>query len=114
MWMRVALDRNSLVFENSQFAHVDGPHMEEYYFDENVAMILENDGFLLEMWKKLDAMFDWYDCDFFNYEKCIKFRNWLEERLRKEVDKNIKPVYVTMLDYAKKAINANTGIYFDF
>lgn len=114
MWFRVALNKDSLIFENSNFAHVNGSDIEEYYFDENTAKLLEEDGFLKEMWNNLDAIFDWYDCDFFNSEKCVKFKNWLETRLSKNVDEKIKEVYLTMLDYAKKAINANTGIYFDF
>ncbi len=66
------------------------------------------------MWEKLDAMFDWGDCDFFIPEKCIQFRAWLESRLSNDVSSTIKPVYEIMLDYANRAIANDTGISFDF
>ena len=67
-----------------------------------------------EMWDKLDALFDWGDCDFFPPEKCLQLRVWLKNRLKHEVNPTIKPVYDVLLDFTEKAIKNNTGISFDF
>lgn len=115
MWLRVALNTDSVHYNSPiGYSYVDGPNSEEYYFGQNVADALEADGFLTEMWEKLDALFDWGDCDFFLPDKCIKFRTWIENRLSGEVNPTIKTVYDVMLDYANKAIANNTGISFDF
>jgi len=66
------------------------------------------------MWDKLDALFDWGDCDFFMPDKCMVFKTWLETRLQKEGNPVVKAVYEVMLDYAEKAIIYDTGISFDF
>ena len=115
MWIRVALNKDSVHYNNPiGCSYVEGPDSEEYYFDYTVAAALESDGFLSEMWDKFEALFDWGDCDFFLPEKCEQFSAWLKKRLAYEVDPIIKPVYETMLDYAEKAIKNNTGISFDF
>ena len=115
MWLRVALNKESIHYCNPiGYSSIAGENSEEYYFEQTVADALEKDGFLTEMWDKLDALFDWGDCDFFLPDKCIAFKSWLEARLRKEVDPVIKPVYEVMLDYAEKAITYDTGISFDF
>ena len=116
MWIRVALDKKSVHYcEPVGYSSIImNPDSEEYYFDRAVADALEADGFLTEMWEKLDALFDWGDCDFFPPEKCIPFRAWLESRLSGDVNPTVRPVYETMLDYANKAIENGTGISFDF
>jgi len=116
MWIRVALDKESIHYcEPVGYSSIiRTSNSEEYYFDQTVADALEADGFLTEMWEKLDALFDWGDCDFFLPEKCVIFRTWLEARLSGEVDPIIKPVYDVMLDYANKAVANGTGISFDF
>lgn len=113
MWIRVALDTDSVKGTTDSYLWASG-NIEEYFFDQPVANALEDDGFLTEMWNKLDALFDWGDCDFFLPERCVLFKEWLENRLSKEVNSTIKPVYETMLDYANKAITNRTGIAFDF
>ncbi len=115
MYLRVALNKESVHYNNPiAYSYIDGPNSEEYYFDQTVADALEKDGFLTEMWDRLDALFDWGDCDFFLPDKCLVFKTWLESRLQKEVNSDIRPVYEVMLDYAEKAIANNTGISFDF
>ena len=115
MWIRVALDKESIhYYDPIGYSSVTGENCEEYYFDKSVAEALEADGFLTEMWNKLDALFDWGDCDFFLPNKCKIFEKWLEERLQRDANPVIKPVYEVMLDYAKKAILYDTGISFDF
>lgn len=106
MGIRVALDKEAIHFCDpiGYSSTIDCSNSEEYYFDESVAAALEEDGFLTEMWKKLDTLFDWGDCDFFLPEKCVLLRTWLKNRLTREVDPIIKPIYDVMLDYAEKAI----------
>jgi hypothetical protein len=94
--------------------YVSGDHVERYYFDEDVAEALETDNFLMEMWNEFDALFDWGDSDFFFPDKCERLIPWLQNRLSKGVNDTIRPVYETMLDYAQKAVNYQTGVNFDF
>ena len=113
MWLLVALDQDS-VQKTEFFTKVCGPHYEQYYFDRSVAEALEKDGFLKEMWEKLDALFDWGKHDFFPAEKCRPFRDWLEARLKRPASPELETIYRVMLDYAEKAIEKDTGISFDF
>lgn len=115
MWIRVAMDKNALHYGSSlEYTYVDGENTKEFYFDDETAKELETDGFLLEMWSKLDALFDWGDYDFFPPEKCLKFKEWLEQRLNRPTNSCLKQVYNIMLDLANLAIKCNTGISFDF
>lgn len=115
MWIRVALDYNAVHCGKSpEYTYVDGENIKEFYFDDKTAKLLEEDGFLSEMWSKLDALFDWGDCDYFYPEKCIKFRAWLEQRLKYPANNTLKKVYDTMLNMTNLAIEYNTGISFDF
>ena len=116
MWIRVALDKESIHYYDpiGYSSIIENSNSEEYYFDEVIASALEADGFLTEMWEKLDALFDWGDCDFFPPDKCRIFKTWLEHRLQEDVNPLIKPIYEIMLDFAKKAILCDTGISFDF
>lgn len=115
MWIRVALDKNSVHHSNdSEYTYVDGDNIREFYFDDTIAKELEDDGFLLEMWNKLDALFDWGDCDYFFGDKCIKFKEWLVQRLKQPASIQLKQVYENMLNLANLAIQYDTGISFDF
>ncbi len=115
MCIRVALDQSSVHYnEPVSLSYIDGKNIEEYYFDNETAQALETDGFLTAMWAKLDAVFDWGDCDFFPPEKCAIFKQWLSERLCRDTNPVIRPVYETMLDFANKALANETGISFDF
>lgn len=115
MWIRVALNKEAIHYRNkTEYTYIEGDNIKEFYFDEDIARILENDGFLREMWLKLDAMFDWGDCDYFLPEKCKSFKLWLEQRLSKLADIQLKQVYETMLDLTNLAIQFDTGLSFDF
>ncbi len=113
MWIRVALDRSAIKGSPDGYLWASG-NVEEYYFDKPIADALEADGFLTEMWDKLDALFDWGDCDFFKPEKCVAFKEWLTTRLSQGPNDTVKAVYEVMLDFANKAIACDTGIAFDF
>ncbi|MGM9905075.1 MULTISPECIES: hypothetical protein [Lactobacillus] len=115
MWLLVALDDRALKYDEAYKIHyVDGQPAAEYYFDEKTAQALEDDGFLTEMWDKFDAMFDWGDFDFFEPDKCVKFREWLLDRMKQPMNDTVRPVYEKMLEFANLAIKCNTGIAFDF
>mgnify|MGYP003514792291 FL=1 len=89
MWLLVALDDRALKYDEAYKIHyVDGQPAAEYYFDEKIAQALEDDGFLTEMWDKFDAMFDWGDFDFFEPDKCVKFREWLLDRMKRPMNAN--------------------------
>ena len=113
MWIRTTEDKKCIQ-RHDGYVYIDGDNTEEFYFDEKTAQHLEDDGFLLEMWKKFDALFDWGDCDFFEPEKCEKLKGWLKERLKKNLPPDVREVYKILLDYAEKAVKYDTGIDFDF
>lgn len=115
MWIRVALNKNDLQNGSSpEYTSIKGNNIKAFYFDDITARALEEDGFLTEMWSKLDALFDWGDCDYFTPEKSLKFRDWLEERLSRPIDSRLRQAYKAMLELANLAIKQNTGISFDF
>lgn len=115
MWIRVAVDSNAVHHGSSpEYTYVDGENIKEFYFDDEDAKELEKDGFLSEMWSKLDALFDWGDCDYFSVGRCLKFKEWLEQRLKRPTSSRLRKVYCTMLKLADLAIKYNTGISFDF
>lgn len=115
MWIRVALDKNGVKHgSNPEYTYIVGENIKSFYFDDATANALEADGFLTEMWAKLDALFDWGDCDYFAPEKCKKFKIWLEQRFNRPISSQLKPVYEAMLDLANLAIKHDTGICFDF
>lgn len=114
MWIRVALNKESVKISDAGNKYIDGDYMEEYYFEKEIASQLDKDGFLKEMWESFDAMFDWGDCDFFDSDKCKLFAEWLKKRLSKSISDDVRKIYSVMYDYALKAIKNGTGLYFDF
>jgi hypothetical protein len=115
MWIRVALDRNAVHCGScKEYTYVDGKNIKEFFFDDDIAKALEQDGFLSEMWSKLDALFDWGDCDYFFPEKCKIFKEWLEQRLNRPVTAQLRQVYEAMLNLTNMAIQCDTGVSFDF
>ena len=115
MWIRVALDKNAVHYGNRpEYTYVDGENIKEFYFGDETAKALEEDGFLSEMWSKLDAMFDWGDYEYFHPERCVKFKEWIEQRLKSPADRQLKKVYETMLELSDLAIQNDTGMSFDF
>ncbi len=114
MWIRVATSPDSVRVSQGGNKYTDGQYVEEYYFDESVAEALDADGFLPEMWKQFDAMFDWGDCDFFEPDKCQKLLDWIRNKLKENVPSKARSVYEVLLRFAEIAICNNTGIYFDF
>lgn len=115
MWIRVALDKESMhIMDPSSCSYVEGAHEKSYYFTDAEAELLEKDGFLQMMWDMLDSVVDWGDCDFLFPEQCVVLKEWLTKRLAESVDPKLLPVYRVMLEYANKAIACHTGVSFDF
>ncbi len=115
MWIRVALNKKDVHYNGiPNYTYAEGDSVQEYYFDENVAVALEKDGFLFEMWSKFDALFDWGDCDYFSPKKCIDFKIWLENRLHFPTNDLVKQIYEVMLEMANIAIKYDIGLSFDF
>ena len=114
MWLRVALDKDSLIQNSEGYSYVDGEHYLEYYFDDDIASLLEKDGFLTEIWENLDSVADWGDCDTFFPDKCLKLIPWLQDRIASQGNEKIMQVYNIMLDYAQKAVKYNTAMDLDF
>ena len=116
MWIRVALDKDSMhLAEPVSNSYVYGPHMREFYFGQAAARKLEKDGFLRDMWRELDALVDWGDCDFFLPDKCRQLSSWLLTKLAKPVsDDDLWRIYTVMLEYTAEAIAHDTGLSFEF
>lgn len=115
MWIRVALDKESIHYGSTpRNTYIDGTNVKSLYFDDDVAKKLDEDGFLTEMWSNLDALFDWGDYDFFQVDKCVKFKTWLEQRLKRPIDNQLEFIYISMLELANLAIQYDTGLSFDF
>ncbi len=117
MWIRVALTKDALLVGSQGTISIGkgtADRVEQYYFGRDIFEKLEADGFLWESWGQFDAMYDLGDSDFFDACKCKPFAEWLKERLTRELSTELRTIYGVMLDYANKAIKADTGMYFDF
>jgi hypothetical protein len=112
MWIKVATDLDSVRVKGN-FIWVEGEHIKETYFSEEVEYALEAYDFLPQLWKNFDSLLDWGDWDYFYPDTCVKVIPWAQEQLQRE-DMNdiIRPVYETILEYAKIAVQCQTGIGF--
>ena len=85
------------------------------YFKYKVARKLIDDNFLDETFDQMEALFDWGDDDLFEVDRCIKFRDYLIKKLdRKNLDQDLVHVYTQMLDFANRAIEFKSGLFFNF
>ena len=100
---------------NPQSVSYDDDCIDFMYFQTAVANKLEADGFLSETYEQLNAFFDWGDCDVFELDRCIKFKEYLIKKLdRKDLDSDLVKIYTQMLDFTNRAIELKSGLYFDF
>ena len=53
---------------------------------------------------------DNFDYDYLSAEQCKKLVPWLDKQIANPKDKRFLPLYKELRDYAKKAIEYNTGI----
>lgn len=56
------------------------------------------------------TLIDFSDSDFFNKDKCILLKSWLEARLAKDLDPLLKTLYEKLLEYVTRAIELGTGV----
>lgn len=114
MWIRVALDKANIHSTEGGYTYVLGDDTEEFYFSEEIIPLLDEDGFILEMWNKFDAQFDWGDCDYFDCKKCEELAKWLDLRMKRELPQKLREVYLVLREFCDKAVTHDTGIEFDF
>lgn len=54
MWIRVTTEKKAVhLLQPLSYSYIEGDAVEEYYFDDETAIALEEDGFLIDMWKKM-------------------------------------------------------------
>ncbi len=89
------------------------PRVEKYDFDFSTNLEIwhqfKND-FVNPVNDSCGSLLDFGDCDYFDFEKCIKLKDWLEKRLAVDVPDTFKPAYENLLDYASQAIVLKTGV----
>ncbi len=87
------------------------PRVEIYNFniDEKYYEFFEED-FVEPVDKLCEALMDFSEADYLGAEKCVKLREWLGERLVRDVPKFLKPIYEKIFEFASKAIEYDTGI----
>lgn len=87
------------------------PRVEMYNFniDEKHYESFEED-FVEPVDKLCDALLDFSEADYLGTRKCAKLREWLEERLVRDVPEFLKPIYEKMFEFTSKAIEYDTGI----
>lgn len=92
---------------NTPFA--PDPRIEEPpYNPEDGRLLYEN-----AMDRINDACGTWLDIcdpDYFDKERCIKLKAWLEDELQKDLQEKLRNIYNILLDYANRAIELGTGI----
>ena len=114
MWIRVALNKNDIHHNKSpNFTYVEGKSVKEFYFDEDISIALEKTSFLQKCGQNLPPYLTKGDCDYFDPDKWVKFKQWLLDRLTRPTTDSLKNVYKTMLEMANIAIEKDAGISFD-
>ena len=68
---------------------------------------------LHEINEQCDALLDYGDVDFFNYEKCVKLKKWIVERLNKPIDTRYRELLEVLNGYCERAIELKTGVVID-
>lgn len=56
------------------------------------------------------TLLDLCDVDYFDKIKCIKLKEWLENKLSKNIHHRLREIYTKLLEYATRAIELDTGI----
>ena len=76
-------------------------------------VILDLDVVFIEkgVYRALDTLFGPGDCDYINSEKCVIF---IKELNKLVFDASLKKHIDAMIKFAEKAIEKDTGLFFDF
>ncbi|MCF0216104.1 MAG: hypothetical protein HUK21_06480 [Fibrobacteraceae bacterium] len=86
------------------------PRIEEFRYIEDSDLDLLDEDFIDSINETCDVALDRNDVDYFDKAKCIKLKLWLENHLTEDAHPRLKDIYDTMLRYAQKAIELETGI----
>lgn len=84
--------------------------VELFEFDDEVFAELFDEDFIDEVNNLCDSYLDLTDVDYFDKEKCAKLKSWLTQRLVKELNPLLKPIYEKLLDFTSRAIELETGV----
>ena len=87
------------------------PRIDEYFFDiEKKDMDSFEEDFINPVDALCKTLIDFSDVEFLDADKCVKLKDWLEERFKKNVLENFRPIYEKLLDYTSRAIALKTGV----
>ena len=98
---------------------MDKANVDDFMFfalSEDLVEKFEEDGILFAdgINNYCDCLVLAYDADSLDYKQCEKLVEWLDNRLLKPVDDDLKELYIRLKEYAVKATELKTGISFDF
>ncbi|KAA8819807.1 hypothetical protein CSQ85_03665 [Bifidobacterium rousetti] len=86
-----------------------GFHSEVYRMRESDRDPMDED-FTDEVNRLCDTTLGYGDVDFFDPEQCRLLAGWLEARLTQPITPRLADIYRHLLDYARRAVQYNTGI----
>lgn len=112
MWFELFLDLQNLKYYGyiPEMPEDRAGRVEIYKFDSKTYRDLINKDFVDSVNAACDSLLDISDVDFFDSEKCVKLKSWLENRLAKDIDPLLFSLYGKLLEFANKAIELNTGV----
>lgn len=84
--------------------------VELFEFDDRVFSELIDKDFIDEVNNLCDTCLDLTDVDYFDKDKCVKLKSWLEQRFTKDLNPLLKPIYEKLLDFSTRAIELETGV----
>ena len=84
--------------------------VEIFKFDDKIYAPLFDKDFIDEVNNLCNTCLDLTDVDYFDKEKCVKLKAWLEQRLTKELNPMLKPIYEKLMEFVSRAIELKTGV----
>ncbi len=113
MWFTLFIDLTNVKYYGGCIPEIpdeqDGS-FEIFKFDDEVYAPLFDEDFIDEVNALCDSCLDLTDVDYFDKDKCVKLKSWLEKRLSNELNPLLKPIYEKLLDFAARAIELGTGV----
>ena len=83
---------------------------EDYKNDENDLDWYLDEHFAIPVNELCDSLLGYGDVDYLDADKCKKLIPWLEESIKKESNGKVIDTYNKLKEFAKRAIDLNTGI----
>jgi len=75
--------------------------------------LFDEDYAIDEIAKRCDSLISYGEADYFNVEKCIILKDWLDERLQKPATPRYLEMLSVLKEYCCRAIELKTGVYID-